>query len=222
MKQITTDSLNLYQKCPKFYRLDSNSKVVSDVVTTVIQECYQRTANFQRVVDWRTIRGIATAAALNSGTNIYNKTITVLNSVRDWYLKHYRDMDQEVICSLKLQYSYGDTELTAHVAALLVKNNKVTLVEFTNLEPSDYLKTVGFRTKLWLLSREKIAVNKILLIKTGAAESCHVTTLAAKKEWVSEGENLSLFYLFGIANNLFPPSPTEACNTCKFKMVCTW
>jgi len=223
MRKISTDGLNIYQKCPKYFKLDNAKVPPKGMVASIILESYQRTANFQKKIDWRTVRSIATKQSLSAEGNVYSKTINVLNALREWYLKYYRETDEEdVICNLDLRYTYSDVELVAHVEALLVKNNKVTMVDFTNLDTSEYLKSVGFRSKLWLLAREKVNVNKVLLVRTGQGDACQVSTIPVKKEWILEGENLSLFYLFGIKNNLFPPSPTEACNTCKFKPICTW
>lgn len=227
---VQIHQLRNYAKCPNFAKYSWNvpTKTTKNVVRSVVESCYRDVAVLNKRVDWKTVRNrvhhqlVALEPTLSSD-EFYNAAVAILESLRPWYLVYFRDGTEEAICNLKLEEEINQVQVTAQVDAVLI-GEKITLLEFTECESiEEILRDIGLRTKILLLGKQNIKVNKILAIRC-SDRSVRVTSLSVDNpdSWNYKTLQSLQLMLFSVKNKIFYPSPTSMCTTCKYRDICSW
>ena len=219
-----------YAQCPEYSKYNWNvpSVAVKLPAQVVIESCYRDIAVLNKRVDWSTIRSRVQAEVMKQSTKtaqqIYGNSVELLTSLRAWYLEQYRDGIEEAVFNLKLSTEMGKTKIEADIFCLLVSETEVTLIDFvTGLSPEEILKDIGLRIKIYLLGKQNIKVNKILAIRPDEKSARYWTlTVNNSDNWNYKTEQVLQLMLASMNNNIFYPSPTGMCSTCKYKGICSW
>lgn len=232
MKELVQiGNLRDYSKCPNYARYNwlgivSTMKLPSQ---RVIESCYRDLAVLNKRVDWKTVRSRVQTEFLKEDTNksaqyIYSATVELLTSLKVWYTEQFKDGTEEAVTNLKLSSVINKTRIEADIFCLLVSPERNTLVEFVQVDtPEEVIKDIGLRTKVWLLGKEGIRVNKVLAIRPDERSARYwLLNVDNSDAWNYKTEQVLQLMLASINNNVFYPSPTGMCTSCKFKKICSW
>lgn len=228
---VQIHQLRTYAACPNLAKYSWHVPVVSkkNLIRTVIESCYRDLAVLDKRVNWKTVRNRIHNHLLKvepnlSTDNFYSSAISIMESVRNWYIDSFRDQDGEAICNIKLEDTIREIKIEATIDIILIKRKQITLVEFTEADkPEKILRDIGLRTKIYLLGKQNIKVNKILAIKcTDRAVRTWSLSIDNSNTWNYKTYQVLQLMLFSIKNKIFYPSVTSACVTCKYKEMCGW
>lgn len=226
-----------YVKCPNFakYNWVNDSETRNDFykpIRNILLSCYRDMSNLEKKVVWKTVRNRVhseLAGLLNTRTlEQYQKdAVHVIQSLRTWYLNYYRSGPELALHDLALQELVPGVgvSIKATVDALLLEPGNITLVEVTNRFSSgeEAYNSIGLRAKVWLLSKQRVMVNKMLVINIkGKDLQIYTLKLTEPKDIVYRTERALSLIVGGIKYNVFYPSITDMCNRCPYKPICAW
>jgi len=227
---IQIQNLRDYTKCSNYakYNWNATSNSTQSITRSIIDSCYRDIAVLNKTVDWKTIRNRTYKEVFKepnrSVDTLYKDSLVILNALRNWYLEFYRDLSCEAICNITLQETISGETITAKIDTVLVSEKEVTLIEFSDTDNiEDILKDIGLRTKIYLLGKEQILVNKVLVIKTSNNNvTCTRVSVHNPVEW-NYKTRLALQVIVGsIRQKIFYPSPTSMCTACPYRGICSW
>lgn len=227
---VQIKNLRDYTKCSNYAKyhwhyLDSSSE---STCRSIIESCYRDIALHNKKVDWRTVRNRVYREVFRETNqnvdSLYKEALAVLSTLRNWYLEYYRDEPGEAILNVDLEEETNGMKVTARIDGVLINGDDVTLIYFTEeKEPQEILRDIGLRTRVYLLGREKILVNKILAINaTDKTVTCNKLTVHNPIEWNYKTRQALGMILLSMKNNIYYPSVTSMCNSCPYKSVCSW
>lgn len=218
-----------YTKCPNFAKYSWHIPVQTKrtVPRILIEDCYRDIAVLNKRIEWKTIRNRVNNLLLEhepelSGNNFYNSAITIMESLRNWYVNYFRDGTEEAVCGIYLESELNQVKLSAVVDVLLI-GEKITLIEFTEEETAEeILRDIGIKTKIYLLGKQNIKVNKIVALRC-TNRSVKTTTLNIDNTdaWNYKTEQSLKLVTIAVKNKIFYPSPTSMCSTCRYKDICS-
>lgn len=230
MNLVEIHQLRNYSKCSNFakYSWHVPTKVNQTVARAVIESSYRDLAVLSRNISWKTIRDrvhhkLVELEPSLSNDEFYSVAVTLMGALRTWYLAEYRDCTDEAICNVILSEELNNVKITGTINVLLI-GKKITLIEFTNEETAeDILRDIGIRTKVYLLGKQNIKVNKILAINCSSRTiKTHVLKIDNPDNWNYKTHKSLQLMTLAIKNKIFYPSPTSMCITCKYKDGCSW
>ncbi len=225
---IEIKHLRDFSKCSAYakYNWNAADDPRQSVNRSIIESCYRDAAVLEKRTNWKTIRSRIYRMIFDSETNkspttLYKESLVSLNTMRDWYLEHYRDEPGEAICNLELQDEISGVLVTAKIDTVLVSDSTVTLIEFRN--DKEILKDIGLRAKIYLLGKEHIRVNRVLVINvTDKTVTCTKLAIHNPDEWNYKTYQVLQLMMLSIKQGIFYPSPTSMCASCPYKMICSW
>jgi len=228
---VKINQLRNYAACPNFAKYDWYVPVTTEknVVRTVLESCYRDVAVLNKRVDWKTVRNRIHNHLIELESNLptegfYNGAVAIMESLRNWYLSSYRDGTEEAICNLELEDTISDVNIKLSIDTLLIGKKHITLMEYTEMETAEeVLRDIGLRTKILLLGKQNIKVNKVLAIKCSArAVKTWTLNIDNSSNWNYKTMQVLQLMLLSIKKKLFYPSPTSMCSTCKYRDICSW
>ncbi len=226
---VQLGKLTEYTECSNYYKYNklnhSSTKSVSQIV---IESCYRDAAVLEKRTDWKAIRGRIHEVLLQKEPSLtskehYRRAVQLMESCRNWYLQEYRPGTEECLLNIELQEEIlPEFKIQGIISSLLLSSTgTITIIEFSN--NLDVISNIEFRTKLYLLHKQNIKVNQALIldctsfgIKYSKLNLENITIDFSKIEQVLK------LNMLGIKNNIFFPSQTEKCNTCRYKAICSW
>lgn len=227
---IQIKHLRDYSKCPNYAKYNwynEDLKLKSNICKQVVTSCYRDIFVLNKKVDWKTVRNrihsfISKENSIEAD-KIYSFSIALMSGMRDWYLQIYRDGPVEGIGPFLLEEKIFEETIQIQIDGLLNDNKSVTLIHYCNEEADWILKDPELRIKIYLLSKQKIKINKVLVI------SCSETSVKTKTITVDNVDNWNLktekmlgLFLYSIKNKVFYPSITKDCSSCRFSDICSW
>lgn len=218
MKLIQISNFRDFAKCPAYCKFNFNKEAKSKkhISDLIIEEMLSKLSDRAGKLSWEQIRNRIT----NSGLS-YEDSITLLDSTREFYLKKYRDIPSEYISNIKLETTIFDQKIEAFINGIFVNSkNEKTLVEVSDCKNIESLnRDICLRIKLFILKQNHLEIDKILII---SPETKKINYWEVRSIYNYKIEDTIKLYTHCIKNNLFPPSPTQMCNTCNYKEMCTW
>lgn len=224
---VQISNLRDYAKCPNYAKYNWDSKLKSipkSICQKVIESCYSDLSMLDKTVDWKTVRNrvaVFAAESNHDAASFYNSTITILESLRNWYVSYYRDYVDSAVNNITLESSLLDRKIVGTISNVLVKNNQLIMIEHS--ENVNIFQDIGLKVKLWLLYKNNIKVKRVIhFTYTDKSVSTQELNIDNPDIWNTKTEQVLKLMLTSINNKIFYPSPTNMCKSCKYKDICSW
>lgn len=228
MKILQEQHLKDFTYCPNYYKFNRNNQIARPVsiAERVIKSCIRDASVLSKRTDWKTIRSrvLTEVSSVTDTQHLYNQTIVLLESLRNWYLNNYRDTERnEYLHNVVLTEEINETKLETIIDGLIIKGKQVTLIEFTDLENTDeILRDIRLKLKLYLLGKRDIKITKILAIR------CTDTSVKVNQLYIHDVDNINYktnqvinLIVFSIDRGIYYPSVNPGCSTCPYKSICS-
>lgn len=235
MEAIKVKNLVDYSKCPNYCKFNWINHPTVDGKTSairrIIQSCYRDQANFERKIVWKTVRSrvhteLSPLLGDLSLEDYHKMAIRVIDSLRGWYLNHYREGPELCLYGLALKANVPDLgiSLEGSVSALLLEENNISavLIGTEYEDPLSTYRSMELRAIAWLLAQHGVIINSFLVINI---KNDTIKTYRLKvdnpDDYIYKASKAVQLIAGGIKHNILYPSVSDMCNTCAYRSICS-
>lgn len=241
LKDEPVDAWHLedYIQCPNYAKYNwVNGKIRKHhylywPIRNILMSGYRDLANLEKKPQWKTFRSRVhgqIGVLLDSDLEVdkyYTLAKRVIEQIRGWYLKAFRDGPATCLYNLRLETHVPATgmSIAADVDAILLSPGQTSIVEITDRFKNlrEAISSLSIRSKVWMLSQENIRVNSVILVRIDSGViRVERIQIHDYDDYTYKTERVIQWAMGSMKHQIFMPAITEKCKECPYKEVCSW
>ncbi len=201
------------------------------IVKDIIKQCFINRSQHSYNPEWETIKARVNKACFESiDINIkedyekaYQLSIQCLQILHYWYYKSFTLDTREALINVPINLLVSNSTINAQIDIVLLDNKygAIPIVFSNGLSPNSLYNNIETKGLLWLLytQLEKYPTKYEYLVINERVVDTNI--LFAKSDSIDRIGKYIVHIVKSIESQVFYPSVSEACNSCRFSSICT-